>query len=171
MYCQDESRFGLLTRNGKSITAKGVKPECTVHHVFKSTYLFGAFSPLTGDKFLLELPYCNANTFQLFLNEFSKQNTEELKVIILDNGAFHKAGALIIPDNIILLFIPPYSPELNPAEKMWQKIKRDFTNKFFNTLDELSLFITESIKTITNNMVKSICGYSYLFLNNFWSVM
>ena len=70
-------RFGLFTRNGKSLTAKGVKPICPFHQVFKTLYLFGAFSPLTGDKFLLEMPNCNAANFQIFLNEFSIQNPTE----------------------------------------------------------------------------------------------
>lgn len=153
------------------MTAKGVKPVCTVHQVFKSTYLFGAFSPINGDSFLLELPNCCTETFQVFLNEFSQQNPNELKLIVLDNGAFHKAHALIIPDNIFLIFLPPYSPELNPADKMWQKIKRDFTNKFFNTLDDLSFFITESVATLKNNLVKSTCGYSYIFSNTFWTIV
>jgi len=153
------------------LTAKGVKPVCTVHQVFKSTYLFGAFSPINGDSFLLELPNCCTETFQVFLNEFSQQNPNELKLIVLDNGAFHKAHALIIPDNIFLIFLPPYSPELNPADKMWQKIKRDFTNKFFNTLDDLSFFITESVATLKNNLVKSTCGYSYIFSNTFWTIV
>jgi len=54
----------LFTKNGKALTAKGVKPICPFHQVFKSTYLFGAFSPINGDKFLLELPFCNNDTFQ-----------------------------------------------------------------------------------------------------------
>jgi transposase len=142
-----------------------------VHQVFKSTYLFGAFSPLNGDKFLLELPCCNTETFQVFLDEFSKQDASVLKVIILDNGAFHKGKRLVIPENIILIFIPPYSPELNPAEKMWQKIKRDFTNKFFDSLDDLSEFISNSICSINYQTVMSICGYGYIFLGEYWSIL
>ena len=153
------------------MTAKGVKPVCTVHQVYKSTYLFGAFSPVTGDNFLLELPNCSNQTFQIFLDQFSTLTPDELKVIILDNGAFHKAKALIIPRNIILIFLPPYSPELNPAEKMWQKIKRDFTNKFFSTLDELSEFIMVSVGELTKSMVKSTCGYSYVFVGTFWTIL
>ena len=133
--------------------------------------MFGAFSPITGDSFLLEMPYCNTATFQAFLDEFSKQNPKELKVIVLDNGAFHKGKALIIPENIVLLFLPPYSPELNPAEKMWQTIKRDFTNKLFNNLDDLSDFLTESTNKLSNKIVKSICGYSYIFSGKYWSVV
>jgi transposase len=153
------------------LTAKGVKPVCTVQQVFKSTYLFGAFSPITGDSFLLELPNCCTETFQVFLDELSHQAPDELKLIVLDNGAFHKAHALVIPDNIFLIFLPAYSPELNPAEKVWQKIKRDFTNKFFNTLDELSLFIVESVGTLNSQLVKSTCGYSYVFSNTLWTTI
>ena len=68
------------------------------------------------------MPVCNS-AFQIFLDEFSKINANELKIMVLDNGAFHKAKKLVIPDNIILIFLPPYSPELNPAEKVWAKFK------------------------------------------------
>ena len=113
--------------------------------MFQSTYLFGAFSPINGTSFLLELPYCNTDCFELFLSEFSLINPQELKVIVLDNGAFHKAKRLKVPKNIILIFLPPFSPELNPAEKMWAKFKRAFTNKLYKSLDEVSLFIQSLI--------------------------
>lgn len=70
---------------------------------------------------MLEMPQYNSITFQSFLNEFSNQNPEEFKLIVLDNGSFHKAKELKTPLNIALLFIPPYGPELNPAEKIWAK--------------------------------------------------
>ena len=152
------------------MTARGVKPICKFQQVFQSTYLFGAFSPLDGDRFLMELPTCNANTFQVFLDQFSLQNEQELKVIVLDNGAFHKAKALKIPDNIILIFLPPYSPELNPAEKIWAKFKRQFTNQFFNTISEIKTFVCTIAKNLKNTEVKSICSFDYIFLNEYWSV-
>lgn len=98
----------MFTRNGKGLTAQGVKSICFFQQVFKATWLFGAYSPFTGDHFKLELSHCNATNFQVFLNVFSKENSEEFKIIILDNGASHKAKTLIIPKNIALLFIPPY---------------------------------------------------------------
>lgn len=115
------------------------------------------------------MPLCNSNTFQLFLNEFSKQNQPELKVIVLDNGAFHKAKSLKIPDNILLIFLPPYSPELNPAEKIWANFKRQFTNQFFKTISELEDFVCSISKTLKSSQVKSICSYNYIFSNPFWS--
>lgn len=87
--------------------------------------------------------------FQKFLDEFSNENKEELKIMVLDNGAFHKAKKLKIPANIVLIFLPPYSPELNPAEKMWANLKRKFTNQLFNSLEQLSDFIESAIKTIS----------------------
>ena len=84
---------------------------------------------------MLEMPTCNAANFQIFLDMFSFQNPDEFKIMVLDNGAFHKAKSLIIPENIVLIFLPPYSPELNPAEKIWAKLKRTFTNRLFNSLD------------------------------------
>jgi transposase len=170
LFFQDESRFGLFTRNGKSLTAIRVKPICTFQQVFKSTWLSGAFSPITGDHFQMILPNCNAENFQVFLNDFSKENPTELKIMVLDNGRFHKAKKLIIPENIVLLFLPPYSPELNPAEKMWAKYKREFTNKFFTSLDEVDEFITNIVKATCKKQVMSICGFSYIFLDKIWSI-
>jgi len=159
----------LFTRNGKGLTAKGIKPICSFQQVFKSLYLFGAFSPITGEHFELELPNCNTDTFQIFLNEFSKSSHNEFIVLLLDNGAFHKAHNLIIPENIALLFIPPYSPELNPAEKIWWKMKRAFSGKLHKTLDNVSDFINNEVNKITNEQVINTCRYEYLFSFPNWT--
>jgi transposase len=161
----------LFTKNGKALTARGVKPICPFHQVFQSLYLFGAFSPVTGDNFMLEMPNCNAASFQIFLDEFSSQKPDEFKIMVLDNGAFHKAKSLNIPENIMLLFLPPYSPELNPAEKIWAKLKRTFTNRLFHSLDALSDFICEATKTISTGLVKSTCAFSYIFEDSFWTIL
>lgn len=159
----------MFTKNGKALTARGVKPICPFQQIFQSTYLFGAFSPINGASFLLELPFCNTDSFQLFLNEFSSQNPNELKVVVLDNGAFHKSKRLEIPTNIILIFLPPFSPELNPAEKMWAKFKRAFTNKLYKTLNQVSAFISEQVQYLKKADTKSICAFDYIFLNRFWT--
>ena len=171
MYFQDESRFGLFTKNGKALTAKGIKPICPFQQVFQSLYLFGTFSPIDGSKFLLELPFCNGSNFQLFLEEFSKQNPKELKIMVLDNGAFHKVKSLIIPENIILIFLPPYSPELNPAEKIWAKFKRDFTNRVFENIDLLSKYVCGLAKDLNKEEVISICSYEYIISAIYWTII
>jgi len=162
LYCMDESRFGLLTLSHKALTIKGVKPVSAYQHKFETTYLFGAFSPVNGAHLLLEMPYCNSNAFQAFLDEFSCLDKEEFKIMIVDNGAFHKAGSLQIPPNIALVFLPPYSPELNPAEKVWWMIKRELKNKCYKTMDHLQKAMDEAIqKTISKDAIKKLCGYAY----------
>lgn len=142
------------------MTAKGIKPICPFHQVYKTLYLFGAFSPITGEHFLLEMPNCNADNFQLFIDEFSKHNENVFNIMVLDNGAFHKAKSLNIPDNVGLLFLPPYSPELNPAENMWEILKRKFTNKLHRTLDEVSAFITLELSRLNEQSIKSFGVWS-----------
>jgi len=171
LYFQDESRFGLFTRNGKALTAKGVKPICPFHQVFKSLYLYGAFSPVNGERFLLELPSCNASLFQIFLDEFSKHKPNELKIMVLDNGAFHKAQKLIVPENIALVFLPPYSPELNPAEKVWAKFKRDFSNRLFENLETLEKYLCNLSCSLLNEEVVSLSKFEYIFFNPFWTIL
>lgn len=151
------------------MTAKGIKPICPFHQVFKTLYLFGAFSPITGEHFLLEMPNCNADNFQVFIDEFSKQNKNVFNIMVLDNGAFHKAKSLNMPDNIALLFLPPYSPELNPAENIWEIFKRKFTNKLHKTLDDVSDFITIELSKITEQSIKKTCGFGYIFSNIDWT--
>ena len=159
----------MFTKNGKALTAKGVKPICPFQQVFQSLYVFGAFSPITGDSLLLELPHCNADTFQLFLNELSHTKPLEFKIMVLDNGAFHHAKRLDIPKNIALLFLPPYSPELNPAEKMWAAYKRTFTNRLYKSLNDLSKFIEQIVQNTTPQTVISTCSFNYIFEGLFWT--
>ena len=116
------------------------------------------------------MPHCDTINFQVFLNEFSQQNPNEFKIVVLDNGAFHKAKSLVIPENIALLFLPPYSPELNPAENMWEILKRKFTNKLCKTLDDISEFVSHSTQELTSDSIKKTCGFAYVFSELNWTI-
>ena len=108
------------------------------------------------------MPYCDTICFQLFLNEFSLQEPTELKVMVLDNGAFHKSKKMEIPKNIILIFLPPYSPELNPAEKVWWLLKQHLVLKTFKTLELLQEHLTIIIKNeITIERILTLCAFDY----------
>ncbi len=151
------------------LTAKGVKPVAPFLHRFDNLYLFGAFSPITGCSHLLEMPHCNANSFQHFLDSMAQHNPAEFKILILDNGAFHHAKQLNIPSNIALLFLPPYSPELNPAEKMWRYFKDSVSMVAYNNIEILQNKISAIIKQLNSNTIKSICG-NLFYKNTFNSV-
>jgi transposase len=158
LYVMDESRFGLLSVQRRCLTARGVKPVVPYQHRFQNFYLCGAYAPGNGDHFTLELPYCNTDCFQLYLDELSNHRSAEFKVLVLDNGAFHKAQRLRIPENIALHFLPPYSPELNPAEQMWRWIKDRIANRVFDSLGELSDAVCDIVKSLTPQIVHSITG-------------
>lgn len=156
----DESRFGLLSNMRRCLTAKGIKPIVPYQHKFQNFYLFGAYSPVNGDSFTLEYPYCNTDCFQSYLDHMSAYNKDEFKILLLDNGAFHRSKQLKIPSNIYLFFIPPYSPELNPAECIWRHIKTYTANKVFSSLEELSQKVSNIVKQMNNKMIQSITGWT-----------
>ena len=117
---------------------------------------------MNGAHFLLELPSCNTENFQAFLDELSKVDEQECKIILLDNASFHKAKSLQVPANIHLLFLPPYAPELNPAEKVWWRLKRELKNRLFKTLEDLQAAMSKAIeKIITTDAIKQLCSYAY----------
>lgn len=153
----------MLPRLRRVLCPRGVKPLVPYQHCFSNFYYFGAFSPLTGDLFLLELPECNTACFQLFLDHFSQHTPTEHKIIILDNGAFHHSRSLMIPTNITLLFLPPYTPELNGAEKVWRHLKDALGNRLFQTLEDLSERLAQIIcQTLTPNTVLSLTACNYV---------
>lgn len=160
-----------MTHVGTCLTAKGVKPIVTYQHAFKSTYLYGSFSPINGDAFILEIAGVDSKIFEAYLYEFSKQNPDELKILIIDNAGFHSTKNITIPENIILINIPPYCPELNPAEKIWQYLKSNFKNQLFGNMENLKKWLyNEVVNSLTTQKVRSITAnkfYQDLFLAHF----
>jgi transposase len=101
--------------------------------------------------------------FQLYLDEFANQDPLEYKIVVLDNGSFHKAKRLKIPDNISLIFLPPYSPELNPAEKVWWVIKDKMKCKTYLNLKELRKDLMRILKEeINSDAIQQLCSFEYL---------
>jgi hypothetical protein len=157
LYFQDESRFGLMTHIGTCLTAKGVKPLVKYQQAFKSTYLFGSFSPINGDSFIWEINGVDTLVFEAYLKAFSSYKPNELKIVITDNAGFHSTTNIDIPENIKLINIPPYSPELNPSEKIWHYIKTRFKNNVFENMDNLKKWLYSTVKdNINPQLVKSI---------------
>ena len=110
LWTQDESRCGLLPIVRRRITARGVQPLLPAAYRFESLYLSGAVEPLTGQSFFLELPLLNTAGFQLFLEHFAATDPTTFHLLLLDNGAFHKAQALRLPPNVALRVLSPLYP-------------------------------------------------------------
>ncbi|CAI3513624.1 IS630 family transposase [Enterococcus cecorum] len=93
-----------------------------------------------------------------FLKRLSREFKEDYLILIMDNAVWHKSKTLNIPENIELMFIPPYIPELNPIEQIWKEIREKvFANEVFPTLEHVIDRLCETINNLTNEVVKSIC--------------
>ncbi len=168
LYFQDESRFGLKTDIGRCLTSKGIKPIVSYQHKFATTYLYGAYSPNNGDSFVWEVDSVSNAIFEMYLKDFSEHKKEEFKIVVIDNAGFHATKNIKVPDNIFLLRIPPYSPELNPAEQIWQYIKRKYKNKLFKTMTDLKDWLYLTVENMTKEAIKSIVS-NHHYLDDFYA--
>lgn len=81
----------------------------------------------------------------------------------MDQAGWHKSHDLVLPDNMAIEFLPPYSPELNPVERLWWWLRKEVThNQIFETLEAMMNALEKEFKAITNNLLASLCHCSYL---------
>lgn len=156
----------MMNHVGKCLTASGVKPIVDYQYVFKTTYLYGSYSPINGDSFVWEINGVNTEIFEAYLNAFSRYKPKEYKIVVIDNAGFHSTKNIEIPPNIFLLRIPPYNPELNPCEQIWQYIKNRFKNQRFETMEDLKKWLHKSVNQMKAETIKSITS-NHHYLNAF----
>ena len=162
IWCQDESRFGLITMQGRMITLKGVKPIGKKQWKRGNFYIYGVVEPATGEQYYQEFSRLDYNCFQEFLNGFGQKYSESFNLIIMDNGSFHKALLLDWHDHVMPIYLPAYSPELNPIERLWEHTKKDLKWENYSSLDKLKEQVNTIIKSLTNEEVLSLCGWDYI---------
>ena len=117
---------------------------------------------MSGYSFFYEFPYLNADCFQRFLELLSADLGNDVAVIQFDCGSFHKAQTLDYPDNIIPIFQPPDSPELNPIERFWEFLKSKLQWESCKTLLQLQHKLTNVLKTITPQQIASLTSYDFI---------
>jgi putative transposase len=98
----------------------------------------------------------------MFLEHLATLYPEDIHVIQVDNGAFHFSKYLRVPENIILLFQPPHTPEVNPIERLWKEIKKSLKWECFQTLDELKETVWKQLDKLTTSQIKSIAGWDFI---------
>jgi len=135
---QDEAGFGRINKPKRCWCRAGVRPVVPCHHIREYRYAYGAVSPLDGELFTLIMPYTNTECMNIFLEELSKQYSTEYILLIVDNAAWHRSKGLIVPENIELYPLLPYTPELNPIEQIWDELReKGFRNEIFPTLEHV----------------------------------
>lgn len=162
VWAMDETRLGLHTVRRRRITARGTKPVGVHQQRFKNFYLYGAVAPLTGASSFMVAPKMTATVFEVFLERFSEQNGETFNVVLLDNSTTHLAEGVVIPANVALVFQPPYAPEVNPAERVWQALKQMLAWARFETLDALQERVVALVKEWQAETLRSLTAYPYI---------
>jgi DDE superfamily endonuclease len=161
-WSQDETRLGLQTTMGKRITLTGVKPLQPVQWPREAIWLYGVVAPATGESFFYEFSHLDTACFEMFLELLSAEYPDVLNVIQLDQAPAHSSQKLQIPENIVLLYQPSHSPELNPIERVWEDLKIDFKGENYANLDELRAAIRETLGYMTPEWIASLTQYPYI---------
>lgn len=158
----DESRFGLHTITRRRLTLRGVKPLGTYQQEFKNFYVYGLVAPRTGEGYFETRLSMNSMDFQGFLEQFAAQATERFHIILLDNARSHHAATLRVPSNVALLFLPPYAPELNPCERVWQALKDRLAWRTFPDLVPLQDTVADLVEAYDEPTLRSLVAYPFL---------
>lgn len=161
---QDEARFGRISDTRYCWAKKPMRPMVQAMLTHQYTYAYGAVSPIDGRFDSLVLPHVNGECMQLFLNEMARRYPCENIVMVLDGAGWHKS-AFALPENLRLHFLPPYSPELNPQEHIWDELReKHFHNQVFDSLDALEQRLVQGLRALEDDAhtIKSITGWEWI---------
>jgi hypothetical protein len=136
LWWQNEARIGQQGSLTYVWADKGSLPRAPGDQRYDWAYLLGVVGPARGVGAALVLPFVNTEAMNLHLAEISSQVTPDAHAVITLNGAgWHRAGdKLEMPDNLSLLALPPYSPELNPVENIWQFLRQNHLSNHNGTI-------------------------------------
>lgn len=140
LWSMDEHRIGLKPVLRRVWARKGQRPVVRVQHRYEWLYVYGFLHPGSGDTHWFLLPTVNVGVFTIALQQFAEAvgaGKNKQVVLIVDRAGWHTSQELAVPAGIHLVFLPPYSPELQPAERLWPLTNEAIANRHFLTLDEL----------------------------------
>jgi transposase len=154
-------RVGTRTDLGRRWMPVGVRPTGKQKIGYRYLYLYVSLKPFTGEMFACFLPRLDKVCFNLFVRERSRDLSEKT-LMIVDGAGAHRLNEE--NERVELSQLPPYSPELNPVERLFQELRRRLKFRVFETLDEAESYVGEALQEFLNNseQVKSLTLYPYI---------
>ncbi len=140
VWATDEHRLGLLPVVRRVWALKGRRPTAWVRRRYEWLYVYGCVRPRTGATWWCLLPTVATEAFRLALAAFARDegiDATHRAVLVLDQAGWHTADTLAVPEGLHLAFLPPASPELQPAERLWGLVDAPVANRTFADLDDL----------------------------------
>lgn len=162
----DEARSGLIPILRKVWAKKGERPVAKGRRSYKWVYVYGFVHPATGRTFWLILPTVNVETFNLALKEFAEYaviNKKNQVVLAIDRAGWHTSAKVKLPEGLHLEPLPPYSPELQPVERLWPLLNEAVANQAFQDIDELEVRLVHRCNALRkqNQRIKKITRYHW----------
>lgn len=170
VWWQDEMRIGQQGSLSRVWAKKGTRPRAIKQKQFLSTYIFGACCPDKDKSCGLILPRVDTDMMQMHLQEISKKVEKDHHALILvDRASWHTTEQIQLPKNVTLIPLPPYSPELNPMEQLWQQLRKiKLSNACYNGYEEIVSAAVEAWTTFTDEdgAVKRLCTRDWAKIPN-----
>lgn len=147
LWVVDEHRYGLISTLRRCWTLRGVRPTAPYQTKYQWGYVYGGLEVMEGRSEFLYTPTVNLSLSGEFLRQISRSEPEAEHVVVWDGAGFHQKNQLEdLPENIHLIALPPYSPELNPIEQLWDQVAVAYANRVYETLDEIEEDITAALR-------------------------
>jgi transposase len=151
VWAEDEHRVGLKPIRRRVWAPVGARPVALGHHRYEWLHVVAFVQPTSGEAVWYPSTGLSKPLFQALLASFARQTGAGRRrsiVLVLDNAGWHGPEGLAIPDGISLVFLPPYSPELQPAERLWPLVDEPIVNRHFATLAQLDATVAERCRRL-----------------------
>lgn len=165
LFFADEMRYGLISNFKRSWSKVGERTVIDSQQSFDNRYLFSAVSPLSGDSFhLMGIDGFDSEATHVFLIELKKQHPDRMVILVWDNAPCHRPKVHREIPGLIVLFLPPYSPELNPAERFFAEMRKATANQIFKSIAEQEKAIEERLNALADDAaaMKRLLGYPWI---------
>jgi transposase len=161
----DEMRFGLISNYRRSWSKVGKRTVIANQQEYSNRYLYSAIDPITGDNFhIIGFNDVNAAITKTFLNALRKKYSEFHILMVWDNAPFHRKKELHEIDGLTPVYLPSYSPELNPVERFYGEIRKITANRLFKDIQIQEAIIDKEVATWMNDndRTKKLCSYEWI---------
>jgi transposase len=163
---QDEARFGQQGTITRVWARRGSRPRRMRQNGRESLYVLTAACAASGAAFGLVMPELDTAVVNLFLEQFSKQLAPGVHAVLLwDNAPYHTGRGVVVPPNVSLIGLLPYSPELNPVENLWHYLRaHHWSNRVYPDYDSLREAAVEAWRKVCLDpeKIRSVCAVPYL---------
>jgi len=166
---QDEARFGRMARIRRCWAPAPLRPTVSNGYERQFTYAYGAVSPREGQLDWSLSDKMNTAQMNAFLLQVSQAHPGEFVLMVVDGASSHKAKDLVLPENIRLIPLPGYSPELNPEEHIWDEVReKAFPNLVLDQMELVVQRLKQELSTLAadSDRVRSITAWPWIISLN-----